>query len=91
MVVGVVVGAELPLSQWVSGWDRSSRWRRKATVTSREPYEQLAMSLSLRRYSFNTSKENGEEKIVFARVDGRGGNLLAPHDSIPIMRSTIRF
>ena len=50
VVVGVVVGAELPLSQWVSGWDRSSRWRRKATVTSREPYE-YGISISFILYS----------------------------------------
>jgi len=27
----------------------------------------------------------------YSTVDTRGGNLLAPHDSIPIQRSTIRF
>ena len=28
---------------------------------------------------------------MYAYLHNRGGNLLAPHDSIPIMRATIRF
>ena len=33
------------------------------------------MSLSLRRNSWNSAKENGEEKIVFASVDGASSSI----------------
>ena len=41
-----------------------------------------------RRYLFEAlSRADSESSLVF----DRGGNLLAPHDSVPIQRSTVRF